>query len=469
MSVTDHPSLWTQTAAAGPLARRFLLDEATHLHLDAMAGGTILGSRRDEVRGASVVVRTSTQMGAVLALLELDGVARRIVLSTPDLSLENLQSAIATAESTIVVSDHPMPELAATGIACIATNGAAVTPTGDGREGDVETEWVMFTSGTTGAPKMVVHRLAALTGAIARGVPPARNAVWCTFYDIRRYGGLQVLLRALIGGGSMVLSSAREATGDFLARAGGAGITFISGTPTHWRRAVLSPAATLMSPRDVRMSGEVADQAIIDKLRTLYPNARVCHAFAATEAGVVFDVDDGVAGFPAAWLDQPHRGVELAVVDGTLRVRSARTASRYLGDHVAPLMDPDGFVDTKDLVERRGDRYHFVGRQDGVINVGGLKVHPEEVEAVVNRHPRVAMSLVRSKRSPIIGEIVIADIVLSAAADPGIKEAGGTKALEAEIIDVCRQTLDGYKVPAVVRVVDSLDVTTAGKLVRGRA
>ena len=60
-------------------------------------------------------------------------------------------------------------------------------------------EWVMFTSGTTGAPKMVAHTLAALTGAIKPADAQAEKIVWGTFYDIRRYGGLQILLRALAG------------------------------------------------------------------------------------------------------------------------------------------------------------------------------------------------------------------------------------------------------------------------------
>ena len=77
----------------------------------------------------------------------------------------------------------------------------------------------MLTSGTTGVPKIVGHTLEGLTGAIvadgpARGTPP----VWATFYDIRRYGGLQIFLRAIIGGGSMVLSEPGEALADHVAR-----------------------------------------------------------------------------------------------------------------------------------------------------------------------------------------------------------------------------------------------------------
>ena len=81
------------------------------------------------------------------------------------------------------------------------------------------TEWLMLTSGTSGVPKIVRHTLEGLTGAIiadgpARGAPP----VWATFYDIRRYGGLQIFLRAVIGGGSMVLSEPGEPIADYVAR-----------------------------------------------------------------------------------------------------------------------------------------------------------------------------------------------------------------------------------------------------------
>ena len=74
----------------------------------------------------------------------------------------------------------------------------------------------------------------------------------------------------------------------------------------------------------------------------------------------------------------------------SLRLRSPRTAPEYLGAGAAPLRDAEDFVDTGDLVELRGARYYFVGRKDGVINVGGLKVHPEEVEAAINRHAGVS-------------------------------------------------------------------------------
>ena len=310
-----------------------------------------------------------------------------------------------------------------------------------------------------------MHTLASLAGAITGSGELGGPVVWSSFYDIRRYGGLQILLRALLGGGSLVLSSAQESIQEFLIRAGSLAVTHINGTPSHWRRALMSPSARSISPRYVRLSGEIADQGILDSLRAFYPEAKVSHAFASTEAGVGFDVDDGMAGFPARFLARTGADVQLRVEDGSLRIRSARTATRWLGAHDAPLADQDGFVDTGDMLELRENRYYFVGRRGGIINVGGLKVHPEEVEAVINRHPGVRMSLVKARKNPITGAVVVADVVLAAPVGGG-DAAGGTEALRREILAACHHSLAAHKVPAAIRIVPSLDVTPAGKLLR---
>ncbi len=118
----------------------------------------------------------------------------------------------------------------------------------------------------------------------------------------------------------------------------------MSGTPSHWRRAVMSAAAGRLSPRYVRLSGEVADQAILNKLRLTFPAADIAHAFASTEAGVGFDVRDGLAGFPATLIGQPGLKAELRVQDGSLRIRSSRTAAGYAGSQAAALAGEDGGV-----------------------------------------------------------------------------------------------------------------------------
>src|SRR5437016_13822285 len=113
------------------------------------------------------------------------------------------------------------------------------------------TEWVLLTSGTTGAPKMIAHTFASLTAAITSDSRRSTGVIWGTFYDIRRYGGLQIFLRAVLGSGSFVLSHAGESTGDFLVRLGRDGMTHVSGTPSHWRRVLMSPHARAIAPQYV--------------------------------------------------------------------------------------------------------------------------------------------------------------------------------------------------------------------------
>ncbi len=329
------------------------------------------------------------------------------------------------------------------------------------------TEWVLLTSGTTGAPKLVLHTLASLTSVLAQCAPAPGSALWSTFYDIRRYGGLQVFLRAMYIG-SLLLSAPDEPVGDFFARARTAGVTHISGTPSHWRRALMSGTTAALAPAYVRLSGEIADQAILDSLRAAYPRARIAHAFASTEAGVAFEVDDGLAGFPADLLRTADGEMQLRVMADTLQIRSPGNAVRYLGEEAGALRRADGFVDTGDRVELRGERYHFVGRAGGVINVGGLKVHPEEVEAVINSHPWVRMSLARARRSPITGAVVTAEVVLAEHVS-GARERPADEALTQEILAACRRALPAHKVPTVIRIVPALEVSVAGKLVRPNA
>jgi acyl-CoA synthetase (AMP-forming)/AMP-acid ligase II len=287
-------------------------------------------------------------------------------------------------------------------------------------------------------------------------------AVWGTFYDIRRYGGLQIFLRAVGGGASLVLSSADEPVAEHLARLAEHGVTHLSGTPSQWRRAMMSPAIRTIAPRYVRLSGEIADQAVLDALHAAFPGAAVGHAYASTEAGVGFDVNDGLAGFPAAYVGAARNGVEMKVLDGSLRLRSRGAAFGYVGSGHA-LIDGEGFVDTGDIVERRGDRYYFAGRKGGIINIGGLKVHPEEIEAVINRHPQVRMSLVRPKQSPITGSIVVADVVLKSEQ----QETGARQIeLKDDILKLCREALPRHKVPAAISFVPALNVAATGKLSR---
>src|SRR6202171_963779 len=401
------------------LKDRTISDARQLVSLTNILGQTCLGGRLGELAGRSVLLAGADQLLSAIAMTEIDGVARRMLLCPPDFNPDHIQTLIEEADIDAVVTDHPA-RWAGAGVYLVGAARAPAPATGKKVKTGRATEWLMLTSGTSGVPKIVGHTLEGLTGAIvadgpARGAPP----VWATFYDIRRYGGLQIFLRAILSGGSMVLSEPGEPIADYVARLQARGVTHISGTPSHWRKLLMSGSAAGFSPRYVRLSGEIADQAGLDGLARAFPHASIGHAYASTEAGVGFAVDDGREGFPADLIGRNRDGVEMKVVDGSLRIRSHRAARAYIGANAPPLADAEGFVDPGDMIELRGERFHFVGRRGGIINIGGLKVHPEEVEAVINGHESVRMSHARSRRSPITGAIVVADVILADGTDTG--------------------------------------------------
>ena len=238
---------------------RFLVSAAESVALAELLRGSTLGGRRNELAGRSILLATREQFAAATALIELDGLAARIIICPPDITPERFPSLIERGGVDTIVSDYEVPDYGLLRIRCgcpITTAAAAPLKTR-------VTEWVLLTSGTTSEPKMIAHNLASLTAPIAASTKPD---VWATFYDMRRYGGMQIFLRGVFGNGSLVLSSADEVLADYLVRLGGQGVTHLSGTPSHWRRILMSPHAGRIAPQNVRLSGEIPDQAILNAL-----------------------------------------------------------------------------------------------------------------------------------------------------------------------------------------------------------
>lgn len=465
MSAGDPKSLRDGLSHCSDPSGRFLWGTHSTVCLGDLVHGSSLDGYLADLIGRSVLVKTRDQVSTALALIELDGVARRLVICPPDVRPEHLPLLIADADIDAIVVDRDSDEQDDLGISLRVTIGPTVAPVKYLPGNRCSTEWVLLTSGTTGVPKMVLHSFISLTGAIKNSKTQHSPIIWGTFYDIRRYGGLQVFFRAILGGASFVIRSVDEPIADYIMRLDTHAATHVLGTPSHWRRALMSPSARVRALRYVRLSGEVADQAILDNLRSRYPQADIVHAYASTEAGVGFEVSDGLEGFPLSTLGAHPGGVELKIQDGSLRIRSGRTALRYIGGQNLPVTDQDGFVDTGDMVELRNGRYYFLGRKGGIINIGGLKVHPEEVEAVINRHPGVQISHVRARNNPITGSIVVADVVLKVEANKG--EAGADReTLKREILQMCSDSLARHKVPAIIQFVSALNFSAAGKLAR---
>jgi acyl-coenzyme A synthetase/AMP-(fatty) acid ligase len=428
---------------------------------DVLIGGSF-SDQSCNVDGRSILLATPDQLTTAIAMIKLDGRASRVILCPPDVDPKQFATIVAAGEVDIIVCGEDTSDFQQLGLPLVSA-GPELKLRGPPPAEARHTEWVLLTSGTGGIPKLVLHDLASLIGAIKPRVETVDTVVWATFYDIRRYGGLQIFLRAIVTGTSMILSQAGEPVSAYLARLRQNGVTHISGTPSHWRWVLLSGVANMISPSYVRLSGEIADQSILDSLQATYPNAAVSHAFASTEAGVGFNVIDRKEGFPATLIEaqSPDAEVWFRIVDNSLQIRSKRTASRYLGDDQPAIIGPEGFVDTGDIVELRGDRYYFVGRRGGVINVGGQKIFPEEVENVINRHPAVRMSMVHGRRNPMMGALVVADVVLERTSS-NLPE----KEIAKEILNRCREALPPYKVPVKVSFVPNLNISAAGKLLR---
>jgi acyl-coenzyme A synthetase/AMP-(fatty) acid ligase len=265
------------------------------------------------------------------------------------------------------------------------------------------------TSGTTGPPKPARHSFRRLCGRLRWGVGEEKAARWLLTYHPCAFAGLQVILTAARSGATLIAA----APGADAATTAAAGVQenadHISGTPSFWRGFLMSRPPPYPDLRVVTLGGEAADQALLDHLRAAFPGAKLRHIYASTEAGALFAVADGREGFPAAWLAEGVDGVKPAIRDGELWVNSPRAMLDAPEIAVGELAT--GELATGDMVEIRDDRVIFTGRKDGRVNVGGIKVSPEAVEALILALEGVADALVAAAPNPITGNVLTATIV----------------------------------------------------------
>ena len=164
-----------------------------------------------------------------------------MVLAAPDLPAKHLAAIIDKAAVDWIVTDHSVPDVEKLNVNVCLIGDLDLTHTKPADFDHYDTEWILLTSGTSGMPKLVIHSLESLTSAIVDYTDQDTFVLWATFYDIRRYGGLQIFLRAVSAARSLALSDVRELLEAQLVRFGACGITHISGTPSHWRARFMEP------------------------------------------------------------------------------------------------------------------------------------------------------------------------------------------------------------------------------------
>ena len=358
-------------------------------------------------------------------------------------------AALPVPAGGVVHADRPSLVLAALAAAEAEGRGVLLargTADPDGWQPGQGFTVTLESSGTTGTPKRLCHDFARLRGRL-RGVAD-EGARWLLTYDPGAFAGLQVMLTAVAAGALLVTVSGPGA-GTIAALAQAArrhAVTHVSGTPSFWRAFLMALGDTELPLAAVTLGGEAADQPLLDRLAERFPDARLRHIYASTEAGALFAVADSRAGFPADWLDEAPDGLDLRIAGGVLEVRSPRAAPGAV--------DPDGWLSTGDLVERQGDRVLFAGRLDGLVNVGGVKVSPEAVERRLLAVDGVADAAVLAVASPITGHLLTATIVPV----PGAEEAALRAALRAATAD-----LPPAARPRALTFADHIPLSAAGK------
>lgn len=359
------------------------------------------------------------------ALLAFDGWCRALYL-LPDNNLELPEQVIRWPENT---------------------QAGTATPTA------APTRWYLATSGTTGTPKWIAHSFTSLSRA-AKASAQSAALHWALCYQPSRFAGLQVLLQSLLSGAVITDCSSGDAQQRFSLMQQH-GVNAVSATPSLWRQLLMTAQLNTLPLQQITLGGEIADQPLLDTLAALFPAARLLHIYASTEAGVGFAVADKRAGFPASWLKQRHSNLLLKVdANQHLWLKPPQLPDTGLASDA----DSDSYLDSGDLVTIEQDRVIFLGRASGVINVGGNKVHPEQVEQVLLQYPGVRQARVYAKASSVLGQLVIADIVVDSATD--------AKTLQAQLLHHCQAQLERYQLPARFNIVSSLATNAVGKLSR---
>jgi long-chain acyl-CoA synthetase len=280
------------------------------------------------------------------------------------------------------------------------------------------------------------------------------------------YHFVVTILLFLRRGATIVLCGQRfpEALIDGITRQRG---TFIYASPFHYGLLAHSEAIDAAALGNIRMAVSTAMKLpteVAEAFRARF-SIELTEAYGIIEVGLPFQRMAGEATQPGS-VGRPLPGYELRLDDrdaegvGSIHLRGPGLFDAYyLPWQGRAEVCPDGWFATGDLgrVDAAGNLF-IVGREKVVINFVGMKIFPQEVEAVLNRHPAIRESLVTGAPHPRFGELPVARIVLQG-------EAAGDVA-PVDLRRFCYERLAQYKVPKEFVVVDRLEKTASGKLKR---
>lgn len=297
---------------------------------------------------------------------------------------------------------------------------------------------VLFTSGSTGKPKAVLHDIELLLEKFRR---PRKRLRMLTFLLLDHIGGVNTLFYALANGGTVITVSDRRA--ETVCRAiESHRVEVLPTTPTFLNLLLLSAEHRrhdLSSLRLITYGTEVMPAHTLQRIQEVFPQVRLQQTYGLSELGILRSKsrEDG-----SLWVKVGGEGFETKVVDGVLWIRSHSNMLGYLN---APSpFDAEGWFNTEDAVEQDGEWLRILGRTSDIINVGGQKVYPAEVESVLLEMEGVEDVTVRGVANPLMGQTIVATFNLSS------PEAAGE--LKARMWRHCRDRMQRFMIPLKVEI-----------------
>ena len=257
---------------------------------------------------------------------------------------------------------------------------------------------VLFSTGTTGRPKAILHDFSLFLKRFATPRPTLRTMNFLLFDHI---GGINTLLHTLFNCGTVIVPKSRSVE-DVVAGCATFDVEALPTTPTFLRMMLMSgliPDAIPKSVKVITYGTERMDQPTLDELCRLLPDVDFRQTFGMSELGIVRVKSEARNSL---FMKIGGDGIETRTIDNVLHIKSA---TRMLGYLNAPSpFDEEGWYNTKDIVERKDDFFKVSGRDSEVINVGGLKFMASEVERVAIQFPGVELVKVDAKPNPITGQ-----------------------------------------------------------------
>jgi acyl-coenzyme A synthetase/AMP-(fatty) acid ligase len=311
---------------------------------------------------------------------------------------------------------------------------------------------ILFTSGSTGEPKGVVHDFSKL---LSKFQAPGRPMRIISFLLFDHWGGLNTMFHTLANGGTVLCVEDRAP--DRVCRLiEEHRAEVLPASPTFLRLLLLSEGyrgRDLSSLKVITYGTEPMPKSTLDRLNEVFPEVKIKQTYGLIELGVMRTQS---RGSDSLWTKIGGEGYEYRIVDEKLEIKAESAMLGYL-NAPSPFTE-DGWFITGDRVEVDGDYVHILGRESEQINVGGEKVFPVEVESVICEVDNVAEAIVYSENNALVGKMICADVSLLSDEPKG--------AVVKRVKTHCYSKLERYKVPVKIRIVNDITHSERFKTLR---